>query len=78
MSRYYLHLRDHTDETLDPDGVELPDMNAVKKVVLDSARDVLSDELKTICATGSTRRISGQVVHTLPFKDAFRIIPEAA
>ena len=30
MARYYFHLRDHTDEILDPEGLELPDRDAVR------------------------------------------------
>ena len=83
MTRYYLHLRDHIDETLDPEGVELPDMNAVEKTVLDAARDVLSSELKGKGVVDLRYRIDaeksgGEVVHSLAFSEAFDIVPGAA
>jgi hypothetical protein len=83
MSRYYLHLRDHSDELLDLEGVELPDIQALKKSVLDAARGVLSDDLKSEGVVDLRYRIdaedqSGAVVHTLTFKNAFRLIPELA
>ena len=83
MGRYFLQLRDHTDETLDPEGVELSDMKAVKKAVLEGARDVLSSELKSQGVVDLRYRIDaedrcGEIVHSLPFKDAFEVISAAA
>lgn len=83
MSRYFLHLRDDTDEILDPEGLELADMEAVQKIVLESARDLLSGELKTDGVVDLRLRIDaedrfGKIVHTLRFSNAFRIIPQLA
>ncbi|MBC9033846.1 hypothetical protein IAG41_15735 [Sphingomonas sp. JC676] len=47
MDRYFLHLRDDTDEMLDAEGLELSDLKALGKMVLESARDLLSSELKS-------------------------------
>ena len=38
MARYFFHLRDGTDELLDPDGIECADMEALRQAVLHSAR----------------------------------------
>jgi hypothetical protein len=83
MAKYYLHLRDHTGEILDSEGVELTGIEAVKKVVLEGARDLLSSDLKSDGMVDLRCRIDaedrhGEVIHTLKFKDAFHFIPEAA
>jgi hypothetical protein len=78
MARYFFHLRHHTDTLLDPDGVELADMAAVRALALRSARDTLSHEIR--CGRLDLRyRIdveesNGAVVHTLPLTDAFTVI----
>ena len=83
MPRYYLHLRDHMDETLDPEGLELADLDAVKKAVLEGARDVIAHEIRTTGLLDLRYRIEaedegGGVVHSLPFKHALSIVPEKA
>ncbi|RYG99978.1 MAG: hypothetical protein EON58_01875 [Alphaproteobacteria bacterium] len=83
MARYYLHLRDHIEETLDPEGVELPDLNAVKQAVLENVRDVLAGELRSTGVLDLRYRVDaetgdGEVVHSLTFKDAFSVIPDTA
>jgi hypothetical protein len=83
MARYYLHLRDRTEETLDSEGLELPDMEAVATAVLTAARDLLSSDLKQLGIVNLRYRIEaenrfGDVVHTLPFKDAIKIFAEQA
>ena len=83
MTRYFLHLRDHVDEILDPEGLELVDLDAVKKAVLEGARDSISNEIKSEGVMDLRYRIdaeneAGEVVHSLPFKDAVNIIAEMA
>ena len=46
MSRYFMHLRDGTDELLDAEGVELSDIEAVHKSVMRAARDILAGDLR--------------------------------
>ena len=80
MARFFMHLRDSTDELLDPEGVELADMEAVRKNAMVAARDILAGDLRNgvvdlryrIDAENET----GQIVYTLAFKHAFSIIPE--
>lgn len=81
MTRYYLHLRDHIDEILDPEGLELLDLSAVRKAVLEGARDVIANEIKSEGVMDLRYRIdaeneAGQIVHSLPFKEAVSVIPE--
>jgi hypothetical protein len=68
---------------LDPEGLELADLKAVKKAVLEGARDVLSNDLKSGGVLDLRYRIDaenadGEIAHTLRFQDAVQIIPEAA
>jgi hypothetical protein len=82
MARYFLHLRDGTDETLDPDGAECPSLDELKAVVLSSARDVIAGDVRR--GTIDLRyRIdaeleTGEIVHSLPFANALTIIGETA
>ncbi|HEY0627559.1 MAG TPA: hypothetical protein VGD10_12645 [Allosphingosinicella sp.] len=43
MPRYYLHLRDGTDEVLDPEGLEMPP-DAVPGIALAAARDCMAED----------------------------------
>ena len=80
MARYFLHLRDGTDEILDPEGREFANMEAVRRAVLEGARDVLGNEIKSGGVMDLRYRIdaedeSGTVVYSLPFRHAVNIIP---
>ena len=78
MARYFMHLRDGSDELLDPEGVEYPDLNALRKAVLVAARDLMKGDVGEgvldfrfrIDAEDET----GEIVYTLAFKDALHII----
>ena len=75
MARYYLHLRDGIDDILDEEGVEYRDVAAVRKAVLEAARDVLANEIRSEGTINLQYRIDaedadGKVVHSLPFTDA--------
>jgi hypothetical protein len=64
MPRYFMHLRDGTDEILDPEGVLLS-ADAVAPAALAAARD---------CIAGDVRHDeSDAVVHSLHFIDAVSI-----
>ena len=45
MPRYFLHLRDSTDEVLDPEEVEIP-ADAIAGVALLQARDCMAGDVK--------------------------------
>ncbi len=82
MARYFMHLRNGTDELLDSEGVELVDMEAVRTNVMTAARDVLGGDLRNGVVDLRYRidaeNEGGAIVYTLPFSKAFSIIPEAA
>ncbi|OWK32277.1 DUF6894 family protein [Sphingomonas mucosissima] len=78
MGRYFFHLRDHTDEMLDPDGVELSGIVEACSVALEAARDTLSHDMKNGVLDLRYRidvehAVAG-LVHSLPFKQAFSVI----
>ena len=82
MTLYFLHLRDSVDELLDPEGQEYADLEALKKAVLFSGRDLLAGDIRNGIVDLRYRldaeNSQGQIVYTLPFKHAFSIIPERA
>lgn len=78
MVRYFLHLRDGTDELLDPDGREFASMEALAIYATLSARDLLAGELQKDGTLDLRQRLdaedeAGQIVYTLQFKDAVTI-----
>ena len=80
MPLYYLHLRDGTDQILDPEGLELNGMEAVRKAVLRGARDTISHDVIADGIVDFRFRIdaeneAGEIVYSLPFTDAVSVIP---
>jgi hypothetical protein len=77
-----MHLRNGSDELLDCEGVDLSDLEAIRKNVMTAARDILSGDLRNGLVDLRYRIDAedelGKIVYTLAFKDAFRIIPETA
>jgi hypothetical protein len=77
-----MHLRDSTDELLDPEGVELKDLEAVRQRVMMAARDILAGDLRNGLVDLRYRidaeNEAGAIVYTLAFKHAFNVIPESA
>jgi hypothetical protein len=82
MSRYFLHLRDGTEEILDPEGTEHATMEALRKFVLNSVRDLISGDVMNGLVDFRFRvdaeDEAGAIVYSLPFKHAFSIIPDGA
>jgi hypothetical protein len=76
-----MHLRDSVDEILDPEGQEFADLDAVKKAVLFSARDLLAGDIRNgvidLRYRIDAENGDGEIVYTMPFKHAFSVIPEA-
>jgi len=73
-----MHLKDSTDVTLDPDGIEMPE-EAVARAPLLSARDCIAGDVKN-GRIDLHYRIevideSGELVHSLPFSDAAEVVP---
>ena len=79
MPRYFLHLRDGTDEVLDPDGLMFDDEGRLRKAVVQNARDILCGEIRSEGLIDLRPRIdaedeAGNIVYSLPFADAVRVI----
>lgn len=78
MTRFYFHMRDGTDELLDPDGIRCQDMEGVRRSALEAALDVMGGDLRKGIVDLRYRidveDQSGEVVHTLPFGQAVRIV----
>lgn len=79
MARYYFHLRDGRDVLLDPEGVELPDIEAARAQALSAARSILAAEVLEGKVPLNLRidveDVGGAIVHRLPFADAIVILP---
>ena len=79
VSRFYLQLRNHAGETLDPDGTECFDNDALRNVVLLNARDVIAADAKRGVIDLSYRidaeDASGVLAHSLSFADAVKVMP---
>ena len=80
MARYFMHLRDGSEEVLDPEGRDYPSLDALRNAVLAAARDLMAGDVKA-GAIDFRFRIdaedeNGSIVYSLPFKDALQIIPD--
>ena len=80
MSRFYFHLCDHVDQLLDPEGVELPDLESAKAHAMAAARDVMSGDLQLgiidLRYRIDVEDAAGVRVYSLPFKHAVSVVPE--
>jgi hypothetical protein len=79
MARYFMHLRDGTEELLDPEGREFATLAALRDAVLATARDLLvgdvRDGLLDLRFRIDAEDAGGAIVYTLPFNHALNIIP---
>jgi hypothetical protein len=75
-----LHLRDGSEELLDPDGQEFETLSALREAVLFTARDLMTGDVRNgVIDLGfriDAEDEAGTVVHSMPFKYALNIIPE--
>ena len=82
MPRYFLHLRDHLDELLDPEGKEYSELAALRLAVLANARDCLAGDMRNGIVDLRYRidaeDADGNIVYTLKFEHAFSTIPAVA
>jgi len=82
MTRYFFHLRDGTEELLDDEGIEYPTLAAMRKAAVVAARDLMSGDVARGVIDFRFRIDAeddrGEIVYTLPFKNAVSIIPEAS
>jgi hypothetical protein len=73
MPLYYLHIRNGDKLEVDPDGTELPDLEAALTEALKVARELM-DEVADLGrdAVIEVANGSGETVFTVPFSDAIR------
>ena len=78
MALYFMHLRDGTDEMLDPEGKDFATLDELRTAVLFSARDLMAGDLRNGVLDFRFRIDAederGTVVYTLPFASALSII----
>ena len=77
MPRYYFHIRSSAGLILDPEGTEMPDLDAALTEAERSARELLADLLKSgSVLDGQMFEISdadGTVLARLPFRNVLRL-----
>ena len=78
MPRYYFHLSDEYDRLPDPEGLELPDLDAVALRALREVRGLVGQEVREEGAVRLGRALvvedeGGAIVHRLPFIEAIQI-----
>ena len=82
MARYFMNLRDGTEELLDPEGVEYSSLDALRKAVLATVRDLMMGDMRAglidLRFRIDAEDENGVIVYTLPFKHAVNIIPATA
>jgi hypothetical protein len=75
-----MHLRDGTDQILDPEGIEYSSVDAMRKAALGAARDLMTGDIREgvidLRFRIDVEDDAGQIVYTMPFKHAVSIIPE--
>jgi hypothetical protein len=80
VTRYYLQLRDGTEQLLDPEGIEYADIDVLKKKVLVAVRELISEDVKggviDLRFRIDAEDRDGVIVYTLDFSDAVNIIPD--
>lgn len=78
MPLYFLHLRDGSDELLDPDGVHMP-ADAVPGFALRAARDCMAGDVMNgrieLKYRIDVEDGDGRVVHSVAFADAIEVVP---
>jgi hypothetical protein len=77
MAKFYFHLRDRTDQLLDPEGLDCPSASAVATKALAAARHIISHDAAA-GAIDLRYRIdvedsSDTIVHSMEFEDAVSI-----
>ena len=78
MRRFYFHLRDGSDQLLDPEGVELS-QEAIPAAALASARDCMAGDVHRgrldLRYRIDIEDEAGRIVHSCSFTDALEVIP---
>jgi len=80
VARYFMHLRDSTDELLDLEGREFPTLEALRNAVLFAVRDLMSGDVVNgqldMRFRIDAHDEAGAIAYSLPFKQALNIIHE--
>jgi hypothetical protein len=78
MSRYHFHLWDGTSLIHDPEGAELPDLVAVADRALQTARELLAEEVAEgklpLYMRLDVEDEGNRIVHRLNFRDVVQIL----
>jgi hypothetical protein len=77
MTRYHFNLHAFGTVILDEEGIEMPDLDAVRHEAIMSARELMCSELRTgkLCLGChiEVQDAAGQVVLTLAYKEAIEL-----
>jgi hypothetical protein len=77
LETYFFHLRDGKDVLLDPEGRELPSLDAVASAALFEARAIVgADAMAGKIVLNQTIEVEdrhGKIVHRLAFTDAVHV-----
>ena len=80
MARYFMHLRDGTEELLDSEGTEHASLDQMRKAVMFTVRDLIRGDVERGVIDFRFRvdaeDADGEVIYSLPFKHAVNIIPD--
>ena len=75
--RYFFHLRGSSDNLFDLEGLELHDLETVRKCTLHTVRDMLSHDIKNghldLRYRVDVEDEGGTLVHSLSFNEAFEV-----
>jgi hypothetical protein len=75
-----MHLRDGSEELLDPEGLEFASLEELRAAVLMTVRDLMAGDMRSGVVDFRFRidaeDAQGATVYSLPFKHAVNIIPE--
>ena len=79
MARYFMHLRDGSDELIDAEGLQFPSLDALRSAVLATVRDLMAGDIRGGILDFRFRidaeNEHGEIVYSLPFEHALNIIP---
>lgn len=77
MAHYYFHMRSPNDYVRDLEGIDLADMDEVRKEAFESAKDILSDAIRADREVDhqayEVMDEAGEIVLTYPLRDAIRM-----
>jgi hypothetical protein len=77
MPHFYLHIRNGGGYDEDPEGQELPDLDAARLAAIDGVRSVLSEELRQgqVDLNGAIEIADddGNILLIVPFRDAVQL-----